>query len=112
MSSFIITLLISALAVYITALILPGIKIKSYWTALGVALLLGFLNAVVQPILVLLTIPITILTFGLFLFIIDALVILIVDKLFSNFEVKNFWWALLFSLFQSTIVQLIDFLLF
>lgn len=94
----IVRILLSALAVVLLAKILPGIGVDSYTTAIIVAIVLGLLNFIVKPILVILTLPITILTLGLFLLIINALIILLADKFVSGFTVDSIWWALLFSL--------------
>jgi putative membrane protein len=94
----ILRILLSALAVVILAKILPGIGVDSYTTAIIVAIVLSLLNFIVKPILVILTLPITVLTLGLFLLIINAIIILLADNLISGFEVTNIWWALLFSL--------------
>ncbi|MFT4831192.1 MAG: putative membrane protein [Psychroserpens sp.] len=97
----ILRLLLTALAVVILAKILPGIGVDTYTTAIIVAIVLSLLNFIVKPILVILTLPITILTLGLFLLIINAIIILLADNLISGFEVANIWWALLFSLLLS-----------
>ncbi|MET6991478.1 phage holin family protein [Sediminicola arcticus] len=97
----ILRILLSALAVVILAKILPGIGVDSYTTAIIVAIVLSLLNFIVKPILVILTLPITVLTLGLFLLIINAIIILLADNLISGFEVTNIWWALLFSLLLS-----------
>src|SRR4030065_2587475 len=91
-------LLINTLAVLITAFLLPGIVVKNFFTALSVAILLGLLNIFLKPILVILTIPISIFTLGFFVFIINALIVLLVSHFVPGFEVKNIWWALLFSI--------------
>lgn len=78
--------------------LLPGIKVDAMSTALIVAVVIGFLNILVKPILVLLTLPITLLTLGLFLWIINAIIILIAAYFVSGFEVSSLWWAMLFSL--------------
>ena len=99
--NFILKLLLSALAVVILAKILPGVSVDTYLTAIIVAVVLSLLNFIVKPILVILTLPVTILTLGLFLLIINALIILLADKLIDGFMVSNIWWALLFSLLLS-----------
>lgn len=99
---------LSAVAVLIAAYILPGVAVTSFLTALIVAAILAVLNAILRPILVVLTIPITIVTLGLFLLVINALIILLTDSLISGFEVSNFWWALLFSLLLSVLGALFD----
>ncbi len=99
--NFILKLLLSALAVVILAKILPGVSVDTYLTAIIVAVVLSLLNFIVKPILVILTLPVTILTLGLFLLIINAIIILLADKLIDGFVVSNIWWALLFSLLLS-----------
>lgn len=105
--SLIVNLLISALAVYFTAWLLPGITVKSYGAAVGVALVIAVLNVLVKPLLVLLTIPVTALTLGLFLLVIDAIIVLLAGKLLSSFQVDGFWWALLFSVIVSVVTNLL-----
>lgn len=107
--SLIVNLLISALAVYFTAWLLPGITVKSYGAAVGVAFafVIAVLNVLVKPLLVLLTIPVTALTLGLFLLVIDAFIILLAGKLLSSFQVDGFWWALLFSVIVSVVTNLL-----
>jgi putative membrane protein len=94
---------ISAVAVFLTANLLPGAHVDSFTTALIVALVLGVINAIIKPILFILTIPITIVTLGLFGLILNTLMILITDWLIKGFRIDNFWWALLFSLVLSVI---------
>ena len=98
----ILRLLLSALAVVILSKILhPHVNVESYTVAILVAVVLSLLNLIVKPILVILTLPITIVTFGLFLLIINAGLILLADKLIDGFAVDGLWWALLFSLLLS-----------
>jgi putative membrane protein len=99
-------LLITSLVAFALSYLLSGIAIDSFWTAIVLAVVLAVLNAVVRPLLVLLTLPVTFLTLGLFLLVINALMILLADKLIDGFEVSNFWWALLFSLLLSGISSL------
>ena len=99
----IIKILINGLAVFLTAYLLRGVSIKNFGHALLVAVVLAIVNAILKPILVILTIPITILTLGLFILVINALLIMLVDAILSGFKVKNFWWALLFSIILSII---------
>lgn len=93
----------SSLAVAITAWILPGVTVENYLSALIVAVVLSILNIFLKPVLVFLTIPVTLLTFGLFLLVINALLILLADDLVGGFIVDGFWWALLFSIILSVI---------
>ena len=97
----IVRFLLSGVAVVLTAYLLPGVDVHDYWTALIVALVLSLVNIFVKPILILLTIPLTFLTLGLFLLVINALMILLTDYFVDGFIVNGFWWALLFSLILS-----------
>jgi len=105
---FLANILISAVAVVITAKLLPGIEINGFLSAILVAVVLAFLNAVVKPILTILTIPITFFTMGLFLLAINAFIIIIADKLIDEFYVRSFWWALLFSFILSITTGLLN----
>src|SRR5688500_11771990 len=99
--SGIIRFLLSGVAVLLTAYLLPGVHVDHYGYDFLSALLISFANIIVKPILIILTIPITILTMGLFLLVINALIILLVDFLVPGFTVDGFWWALAFSLILS-----------
>lgn len=101
--NIIFRLIISALAAFATAYILPGVRLDSFLTALILAAVLGVLNLLVKPVLVFLTFPITVFTLGLFLLVINALIILVAAKLVPGFKVDGFWWALLFSLVMTLI---------
>ncbi len=97
----ILRILLSALAVVVLSKVLPNVSVDSYITAIIVAVVLSLLNFIVKPILVILTLPVTILTFGLFLLIINALIILLADHFVDGFNVEGLGWALLFSLLLS-----------
>ncbi|MEH6514971.1 phage holin family protein [Maribacter arcticus] len=97
----ILRILLSALSVIILANVLPNVSVDTFMTAVIVAIVLSLLNFLVKPILVILTLPVTIVTFGLFLLIINAIIILLADKLIDGFSVSNIWWALIFSLLLS-----------
>ncbi|MBT1703042.1 phage holin family protein [Chryseosolibacter indicus] len=99
--NFIIRFLLNGLAIVLTAYLLPGVDVEDYGTALIVAVILSIANVIVKPILIVFTIPITVLTLGLFLLAINAIIILFVDYLVSGFYFNGFWWALLFSLILS-----------
>lgn len=105
---FVIKIIISSLAVMVAGLVLPGVHIEDYFTGIAVALVLAFLNAFVKPLLVIFTIPATLFTFGLFLLVINALIILLADYIVPGFSVDNFWWALLFSLLLSLITSIFE----
>ncbi|MGB1283104.1 MAG: phage holin family protein [Polaribacter sp.] len=94
-------ILLTALAVILLANILPGVAVTNYLTAILVALVIALLNMFVRPLLVFFTLPATIITFGLFLFVINAIIILLADKLVNGFAVSGFFNALFFSVLLS-----------
>jgi len=96
-----IQILLSSVLVLLIAEVLPGVKVDAFTTSLIVAAVLALLNIIVKPVLVFLTLPATLITFGLFLLVINAVIILLADYLVSGFDVNGFWWALLFSLLLS-----------
>lgn len=98
---FILRIVLSAIAVIILSYVLPGVAVDSFVTAILVAVVLGLLNFMVKPILVILTLPITIVTLGLFLLVINALIILLAAHFIDGFQVTSIWWAVLFSLLLS-----------
>lgn len=100
---YIILLLVLTVSIWLTAALLPGASIDNFYAAIPVAVVLSFFNFIIKPILVFLTIPITIITLGLFLFVINGLIIWWVSKFFSRFSIKSFGWAILFSLLLSII---------
>ncbi|MEL7004052.1 MAG: phage holin family protein [Bacteroidota bacterium] len=104
--NFIIKLILSALAIAVTSLLLPGVHVHNFFDALLVAAVLTLLNQIVKPILIILTIPITVLTLGLFLLVINAILILITSSLIDGFMVDGFWWALLFSILTTIIASI------
>ena len=119
--NFLIKLFISTVAVIITAYFLSGVTIGNnqfittdsvqlnrFITALLVAIVLAFLNNMVKPVLTILSLPITFFTLGLFLLVINALIILFADKLVDGFKVDGFWTALWFSLVLSLVSSLLD----
>jgi len=105
---WIVKLFVNALAVILTAYLLPGVSVENFLTALLVAVVLALLNSFLKPILIILTIPVTIITFGLFLLVINAVIILLADDLIDAFHVNSFWWALLFSLVMSFFTSLFN----
>jgi putative membrane protein len=111
MDHFLLKLIVNALAVFITAYLLKGVSVKNFFTAIITALLIGLVNAFLKPVFVFLTIPLTIVTLGLFLLVIDALLILLVDKMLSGFKVKSFGWAILFSIVVSIVNTVLVWLL-
>ncbi len=98
-----ISLLLSTIAVGVTAYILPGVHVGTFWNALVVAIVLGIANALILPVLLLITLPINILTLGLLTFVIIGLLVMGVSKIVPGFSVDNFWWALVFALVLAVI---------
>ncbi|WP_340106099.1 phage holin family protein [Rhodohalobacter sp. 8-1] len=101
------TLLINSIVIFAGSYLLNGVTLKNYWTALGVAIVLAILNLFIRPFIVLLTLPLTILTLGLFTLVINAWILMLADKLVDGFTIKGFWWAVLFSLFISILNSLL-----
>jgi putative membrane protein len=99
-------IIINSIVAFALSYMLSGIAIDTFWTAIILAIVLGILNAIIKPLLIIITFPITLVTFGLFLFVINALIILLADKLLDGFQTKNFWWALLFGLLLSIVSSL------
>lgn len=97
----ILRLLLSAVAVVVLSKVLPGASVDSYITAILVALALSVLNFLVKPILVFLTLPVTLVTLGLFLIVINAIIILMADYFIPGFSVNGLLWAVVFSLLLS-----------
>lgn len=104
----IINWLIATIAVIVTAYILPGASMPNFVTALLVALVLGLLNVFIKPLFVILTLPINILTLGLFTLVINAVIIMMVSALVPGFKVDGFWNAMLFSIVLSIVMWLIN----
>lgn len=98
---FIIRLLLIAAVAYGASMILSGVHIQNYVSAIWFALILAALNTFIKPLLIVLTIPITIITLGLFLFVINAIIIIIADKLMDSIKIDGFIYALVFSLVLS-----------
>ena len=111
MLKLILKWLLSAAALLGVAYIYGGVSVASFGTAMIAALVIGLLNMLVRPILVVLTIPVTLITLGLFLFVINALMFWAGSGLVSGFVVNGFWAALLGSLIYSALGVLIDALL-
>lgn len=106
--TILIRVLITSLAAFAAAYILPGVHIDQYLTAIILAVVLALLNLVIKPLLVILTLPITVLTLGLFLLVINAVIILIASRLIPGFHVEGFWAALFFSILLSIITTVLD----
>ena len=109
---FILKVLLTAAAVLLIGNFLCGVHVDSYSIAILVALVLGFLFAFLKPIIVVLTLPITVITLGLFLLVINTVIIILADKIVSGFSVDGFWTAMLFgillSIAESLLYSLMD----
>ena len=103
-----ITWLVSAAAVWLSAQLIPGVHIASFGTAMVAAIVLGLVNALVRPILLLLTLPITFLTLGLFLLVVNAATVGLAAYLVDGFSINGFLPALLFSLVLTCVTSLLE----
>ncbi|SEJ40171.1 putative membrane protein [Achromobacter sp. NFACC18-2] len=111
MVTLILVWILNAVALLAVAYLLPGITVASFGSALIAALVLGLVNMLVKPVLVLLTLPITIVTLGLFLIVINALLFWFVGSVLKGFQVNGFWWAVggavLYSIISGLLTKLI-----
>ena len=109
---FIFRILLTAILVVFLSRFLPGVSVSGYGAAIMVAVVLALLNLIVKPILILFTLPVTILTLGLFLLVINAIIILMAESFVTGFNVNGFWVAMLFSVIlaftQSILFSLIE----
>ena len=103
--------LINTVSLMAVAYLMPSISVSSFWTALVAALILGLVNAVIRPILIILTLPATILTLGLFIFVINGLLFWFVGSFIQGFVVAGFWWGVLGAIVFSLISWLLSALL-
>lgn len=104
----ILKILITAALVVFISRFMPGVHVASFTTALFVAIVLGLLNIFIKPILVILTLPVTILSLGLFLLVINALMILLCSNIVGGFGIDSFWTALLFSVILSLLQSILN----
>ena len=105
---FLIRILVIAAVSFGLAHVLRGIHIDTFWTAFVFAVVLAILNIFVKPLIILLTLPVTILTLGLFLFVINALVLMLASRFVDGIRVDGFWWALIFSLILSVVTSILN----
>ena len=110
--NLILKIVLTAVAVLVIAHFLPGVSVVNFTSSVIVAVVLALLRVTIKPILIILTLPVTIITLGLFLLVINALIILLADNLIDGFHVTGFWIALLFSLilsiFESILYSFLD----
>lgn len=110
--NFLIKIVSTTLAVFVIASLMPGVEVKNLPMAIVVSTLLILFNVYVKPILIFLTFPITIVTLGLFLLVINAFIILVTSHVLKDgFNVDGFWVAMLFSIVLSMTTSLIDYLI-
>lgn len=107
MKGIIIRWLILTAAIMLTAYLLEGIHVEGFFSALAAAAILGILNAIFRPVLIFLTLPINVLTLGLFTFVINGLLLMMASCAISGFTVSGFWWAF----FGSIIISIVSWLL-
>lgn len=100
--------LLAACALLLVAYLYPGVQIQSFTSALIAAAVIGLFNALLRPVLVVLTLPVTVVTFGLFLFVINALMFWSASGVLSGFFVAGFWAAMLGSLIYSALMLVVD----
>jgi len=105
--NFLLRIIITAVVAFALSSVLPGIHIDTFWSAIVLSLVLAVLNILLKPILIILTLPITIVTLGFFLFVINAVIVLLASDFVHGFVVDSFWWALLFSLLLSLLTSLL-----
>jgi putative membrane protein len=101
-----INIILTGLAVGLAGYVIPGVALESFWTAITVGLVMGLINALIRPIVLILTLPLNVLTLGLFTFVINALMIMLAAWLVPGFEVAGFWPALLFSVVVAVLKML------
>ena len=104
---FLLRVLINAAAIWVVAWIVPGIEVRSVMVALGAGLVLGLVNALVRPVLLVLTLPLTLVTLGLFIFVLNALCLWLTAAVVEGFAVSGFWAALLGALLVSIVSWLL-----
>jgi putative membrane protein len=101
MNGFLVRMFISAISLWLAALVVPGMHLEGLLTVLGAALVLGIVNAFIRPIVILLTLPLTIITLGLFLLVVNAMMLGLVSAMFQGFSISGFWSAVFGAIFVS-----------
>jgi putative membrane protein len=102
-SSFLLKVIVGAISVFLADFLLTGVQVSSWLSALVLVVVIILLNFTVKPLLVLLTLPLSVITLGLFLLVINAIVILLAAEVTPGFTVDGFWWAMAFALILSVI---------
>jgi putative membrane protein len=98
-----LNLIVNTLSIFAVSYLLSGVHVNDFLTAIIVAVVLSVFNVTLKPLLILVTIPITLVTFGLFLLVINVLVLYAADALIDGFKIDGFWWAVLFSVLVSMV---------
>jgi putative membrane protein len=104
---FLVRVLVNTMAILVAAAVVPGIEVSGVAATLGAGLVLGLVNALIRPILLILTLPLTLLTLGLFLFVLNALCLWLTSALVKGFTVHSFWAALFGALLVSVVSWLL-----
>jgi putative membrane protein len=105
---FLARLLLNGIAIIVAAYLLPGLHVDSPTSALLAGVILGFVNAIVRPVLFVLTLPLTLVTLGLFIFILNAICFALTALIVPGFSVDGFWWALLGALLVSIVSWILN----
>lgn len=103
MKGILLRWLVSALSLLLISYLVPGIEVDGFFSALVAAVILGILNAIIRPVLIILTLPLTILTLGLFIFVINGFMLLILSALMKGIHIQGFWPALAGALILSAV---------
>ena len=106
--NFIVKLILQAIAILITSYLLLGVHVEGFFSAFMLAAILGIFNVTLKPLLIILTIPITIVSFGLFLLVINAGVLLLGAKIIPGTSIDGFWWAILFGFIVTVISSILE----
>jgi putative membrane protein len=105
---FLVKLAIQSISIFLASALLPGVHVSDYLTAIWVAIVIALLNVFLRPLLIIFTIPITVFTFGLFLLVINAIIIVLAASMISGFNIDGFWWAFLLSIIISLLNYLME----
>lgn len=103
-------LVTNGLAVYVSSYVLSGVHVTDFFVAVVVAVVLGIVNLFLKPLLILLTLPLNILTLGLFTLVLNGLMVLVADRLVPGFSVDSIWWGILFSIVMSFVSSFFNWL--
>jgi putative membrane protein len=103
-----VRLIVRTLAVFFTAYLVPGVEVDGFTTAIWVAVVLGVLNATVKPLLILFTLPLTLITMGIFLLVINGLVVVLADRWIDGFELRDFTAAVVMSVVVSVLSAVME----